>query len=74
MHTYHSDEHGVTINYNGSRTGEAIVTVKERPEIEEMVGPDGVAYYSFRMPCEPLAQFSRWSVLSEVTSVLEEMQ
>jgi hypothetical protein len=74
MHRYWHEEAGVMIHHNGDYSGDAFVVLREKPEIEEIDEPDGSKSYSITLPCAPLAQFSRWATLSEVTRVLEDMQ
>jgi hypothetical protein len=74
MITYEHDETGVTIHHNGDYSGEALIHLRQRPEIRELHAFDGQVFYEIEIPCAPLAQFSRWATLSEVTRVLEDMQ
>lgn len=74
MITYRHDETGVRIHHNGDYSGDALVHLPAGTKVEKRTAVDGTEYWEIEMPCAPLAQFSRWATLSEVTQVLEEMQ
>lgn len=74
MHSYNHEESGVAIHHNGDYSGDALVHLPANTKVELRTASDGMQYWEIEIPCAPLAQFSRWATLSEVTQMLEGLQ
>jgi hypothetical protein len=73
MRSYHSEDPWMRIHHHGDMSGEALIFVRDMPMPVLHHDERGEAYWEITLPCKPLAEFSRRATISEVVSLVENM-